>query len=49
MKVAIYARVSTSDKEQEYVDQAPANGLLHRVQWQQLLGDAARELRDRNG
>jgi DNA invertase Pin-like site-specific DNA recombinase len=64
MKVAIYARVSTSDKEQEpetqlmplrdfclaqgwevyreYVDQAPANDLLHRVQWRQLLDDAAK-------
>jgi DNA invertase Pin-like site-specific DNA recombinase len=64
MKVAIYARVSTSDKDQdpetqlmplrdfcaaqgwevyqEYVDQAPANDLLHRVQWRQLLDDAAK-------
>jgi DNA invertase Pin-like site-specific DNA recombinase len=64
MKVAIYARVSTSDKEQEpetqlmplrdfclaqgwevhreYVDQAPANDLLHRVQWRQLLDDASK-------
>ena len=64
MRVAIYARVSTSDKEQdvetqllplrdfclamggdvyrEYVDQAPANDLLHRVQWRRLLDDAAR-------
>ena len=64
MRVAIYARVSTSDKNQdpetqllplrdycaamgwevfaEYVDQAPANDLLHRVQWRQLLDDAAR-------
>ena len=64
MKVAIYARVSTSDKEQnvetqllplrdfllaqdwevyrEYVDQAPANDLAHRVQWRQLLDDAAK-------
>jgi DNA invertase Pin-like site-specific DNA recombinase len=64
MKIAIYARVSTSDKEQEpetqlmplrdfcaaqgweihreYVDQAPANDLLHRVQWRQLLDDAAK-------
>ena len=64
MRIAIYARVSTSDKEQnpetqlmplrdfcsaqgwevyrEYVDQAPANDLLHRVQWRQLLDDAAR-------
>src|SRR5918996_3957108 len=65
MKVAIYARVSTSDKEQEpetqllplrdfclaqgwqvfqeYIDRgAPANDLLHRVQWRQLLDDAAK-------
>ncbi len=64
MKVGIYARVSTSDKDQnpetqlmplrdfclaqgwevyrEYVDQAPANDLAHRVQWRQLLDDAAR-------
>ena len=64
MKVAIYARVSTSDKDQntetqllplrdfclpqgwevyrEYLDQAPANDLLHRVQWRQLLDDAAK-------
>jgi DNA invertase Pin-like site-specific DNA recombinase len=64
MKVALYARVSTSDKDQdpetqllplrdfclaqgwevyrEYVDQAPANDLLHRVQWRQLLDDAAK-------
>ena len=64
MKVAIYARVSTSDKEQnvetqllplrdfcsaqgwevyrEYVDQAPAIDLAHRVQWRQLQDDAAK-------
>ena len=64
VKVAIYARVSTSDKNQdpetqlfplrdcctamgwpvyaEYIDQAPANDLLHRKQWRQLLDDAAR-------
>jgi DNA invertase Pin-like site-specific DNA recombinase len=64
MKVAVYARVSTSGKEQdpetqlmplrdfvsaqgwevyrEYVDQAPANDLLHRVQWRQLLDDASK-------
>ena len=64
MKVAFYARVSTSDKEQdpetqlvplrefvsaqgwevyrEYVDYAPANNLLHRVQWRQLLEDASK-------
>jgi DNA invertase Pin-like site-specific DNA recombinase len=64
MKVALYARVSTSDKDQdpetqllplrdfcaaqgwevyrEYIDQAPANDLLHRVQWRQLLDDAAK-------
>ena len=64
MKVGLYARVSTSDKDQnmetqlmplrdfclaqgwevyrEYVDQAPANDLAHRVQWRQLLDDAAK-------
>jgi DNA invertase Pin-like site-specific DNA recombinase len=64
VKVAIYARVSTSDKDQdpetqlmpmrdfclaqgwevhrEYVDQAPANDLLHRVQWRQLLDHGAK-------
>ena len=64
MRVAIYARVSTSDKDQntdtqllplreycsfmgwevyrEYVDQASANDLGHRVQWRQLLDDAAK-------
>jgi putative DNA-invertase from lambdoid prophage Rac len=64
MKVAFYARVSTSDKEQdpetqlvplrefvsaqgwevyrEHVDYAPANNLLHRVQWRQLLEDASK-------
>ena len=64
VRVAIYARVSTSDKNQnletqllplrdfcaamgwqvyaEYVDQAPANDLLHRVQWRRLLDDAAK-------
>jgi DNA invertase Pin-like site-specific DNA recombinase len=64
MKVALYARVSTSDKDQdpltqllplrdfclaqgwevyrEYVDQAPANDLAHRLQWRQLLDDAAK-------
>ncbi len=64
MRVAIYARVSTSDKEQnvetqllplrdfcqatgwkvyrEYVDQAPANDLAHRIAWRQLLDDAAK-------
>ena len=64
MKVAVYARVSTSDKDQdpetqllplrdfclalgwevyrEYVDQAPANDLAHRIQWRQLLDDAAK-------
>ena len=26
----------------EYVDQSPANDLAHRVQWRQLLDDAAR-------
>ena len=64
VRVAIYARVSTSDKNQtveaqllplrdfcaamgwevyrEYIDQAPANDLAHRVQWRRLLDDAAR-------
>src|ERR671914_514428 len=64
MKVALYARVSTSDKDQdpltqllplrdfclaqgrevhrEYVDYAPANDLAHRLQWRQLLDDAAK-------
>ena len=64
MKVALYSRVSTSDKDQnpetqkmlmrdfcqaqgwevwgEYVDHAPANDLAHRVQWRQLLDDAAK-------
>ena len=64
MKVALYARVSTSDKSQdpetqlmpmrdacaaqgwevtrEYVDQAPANDLAHRLQWRQLLDDAVK-------
>ena len=62
--VAVYARVSTSDKNQdpetqllqlrdfcaamgwvvyrEYIDHAPANDLLHRVQWRRLLDDAAK-------
>ena len=64
-RVALYARVSTSDKDQdaetqlmpmrdsaeaqgwdiyqEYVDQAPANDLSHRVAWRRLLDDAARK------
>src|ERR687895_753186 len=64
MKVVLYARVSTSDKDQnpetqlvplrdfclahgwevhrEYVDYAPANDLAHRLQWRQLLDDAAK-------
>jgi DNA invertase Pin-like site-specific DNA recombinase len=64
MKIALYGRVSTSDKDQdpatqllplrdfcstqgwevyrEYVDQAPANDLAHRIQWRQLLDDAAK-------
>ena len=64
MKVTLYARVSTSDKDQnpetqliplrdfcsaqgwelfrEYVDRAPANDLAHRIQWRQLLDDAAK-------
>ena len=63
-RIAIYARVSTSDRDQnpetqlmhlrdfcaaqgwevyrEYVDRAPANDLLHRVQWRHLLDDAAK-------
>ena len=70
MRVAIHARLSTSDKEQEpetqlmplgdfcaaqgwevhreYVDHAPANDLLHRVQWRQLLDAHAREVQERN-
>ena len=65
MKVAIYARISTSDKDQnsdtqlmplrdfvkahglvcyrEYVDEAPANDLVHRTAWRELLNDAARK------
>jgi DNA invertase Pin-like site-specific DNA recombinase len=65
MKISLYARVSTSDKDQdpltqllplrdfctargweiyrEYVDQAPANDLVHRTQWRQLLDDAAKK------
>ncbi len=64
MKVALYARVSTSDKDQnpttqllplrefvkaqgwetflEYVDQAPATDMLHRVEWRNLLDDASK-------
>jgi DNA invertase Pin-like site-specific DNA recombinase len=64
MKIGGYARVSTSDKDQdpltqllplrdfclaqgwevyrEYVDQAPANDLAHRLQWRALLDDAAK-------
>ena len=64
MRVAIYARVSTSDKDQnidtqllplrdfclgqgwevfkEYVDQAPANDLAHRIALRELLDDAAK-------
>ena len=64
MRVALYARVSTSDKNQdpetqlvhlrdscktqgwevyrEYVDQAPANDLAHRVEWRTMLDDCAR-------
>ena len=64
MKVALYARVSTSDKDQnldtqllplrefakaqgwetyhEYVDEAPANDLTHRIAWRELLDDAAK-------
>ncbi len=64
MKVALYARVSTSDKDQnpttqllplrefakaqgwetflEYVDQAPATDMLHRVEWRNLIDDASK-------
>ncbi|MBI2859186.1 MAG: recombinase family protein [Chloroflexi bacterium] len=64
MRVALYARVSTSDKDQnpetqlmplrdfakamgwgvykEYVDQAPANDILHRTAWREMLNDAAK-------
>ena len=64
MKVCLYARVSTSDKEQnpltqlmpmrefvkaqgseiyqEYIDQAPATDLLHRIAWRELLSDASK-------
>ena len=64
MKVVLYARVSTSDKDQnpetqlvplrefaqaqgwvtfkEYVDYASATDLAHRIQWRQLLDDAAK-------
>ncbi|MFQ6029039.1 MAG: recombinase family protein [Dehalococcoidia bacterium] len=63
-KIALYARVSTSDKDQnpdtqllplrefcaatglvihaEYVDQASASDLGHRVAWRRLLDDAAK-------
>ena len=64
MKVALYGRVSTADKDQnpvtqllplrefinaqgwvtyrEYVDQAPATDLVHRVHWRTLLDDASK-------
>ena len=64
MKIAVYARVSTTDKEQdpetqlmhlrdycsaqgwevyrEYVDQASALDLVHRVAWRSMLDDAAK-------
>lgn len=64
MKVAIYPRVFTSDKDQdpetqllplrdfcsaqswevtkEYVDYAPANDLVRRTAWRELLDDAAK-------
>ena len=63
VRVALYARVSTRDKDQdpelqleplrayvaargwqpiEYVDQAPAGDLAHRLAWRRLLEDAAR-------
>ena len=63
--IAMYARVSTTDQQQdpetqlmkmrdfcqsqglevysEYVDRAPANDLLHRVRWRDLLDDAAKK------
>ena len=62
-RVALYARVSTSDRDQdpetqlialrdfvnangievhrEYGDRAPANDLVHRTAWRELLDDAA--------
>ncbi len=68
LRVAIYARVSTTDRDQnvetqllplrefalaqgfevagEYVDQAPANDLLRRVEWRRLLDDAAKRKAD---
>ena len=64
-RVALYARVSTSDRDQdpetqlialrdfvnangievhrEYVDRAPANDLVHRTAWRDLLDDAAKK------
>ena len=64
-RVALYARVSTSDRDQdpetqlialrdfvnangidvhrEYVDRAPANDLVHRTAWRELLDDAAQK------
>ncbi len=68
LRCAIYARISTADKDQnvltqllplrefaiaqgfevvgEYVDQAPANDLLRRVEWRRLLDDAAKRKTD---
>ena len=62
--MAIYARISTSDKDQDpetqlmpirefveaqgwetyrvYVDQAPANDLVHRIAWRELLEDGSK-------
>ena len=64
-RVALHARVSTSDRDQdpetqlialrdfvnangievhrEYVDRAPANDLVHRTAWRELLDDAAKK------
>ena len=64
-RVALYARVSTSDRDQdpetqlialrdfvnangievhrEYVDRAPANDLVHRTAWRDLLDAAAQK------
>ena len=64
MRVAVYSRVSTRDKDQnpetqamairdycraldmevfrEYMDQAPARDVAHRVAWRELMDDATR-------
>ncbi|HEY5520548.1 MAG TPA: recombinase family protein [Candidatus Limnocylindrales bacterium] len=68
IRVALYARVSTRDKDQdvelqlvpmreyvdahgweavEYADEAAAGDLVHRIDWQRLLADAARRRIDR--